>query len=132
MPQSSDVFEDAIILSNHDMNRIRSTLHGDIAKAKLAASILLTLPGTPYIYYGEEIGMLGVKPDRQIREPFIWGDDNFQKICWTTLINSVAPDVVPLSAQMDDEHSIYNHYKKWIKLRKEHPALFKWRIKIHG
>ena len=49
-------------LSNHDQNRILTQLGRDIPTApKLAASLLLTSPGVPFIYYGEEIGMTGAK-----------------------------------------------------------------------
>ncbi len=65
-------FIDALILSNHDQNRIGSLLSGNVEKLKVAANLLLTLPGNPYLYYGEEIGMLGLKPDEFIREPFLW------------------------------------------------------------
>lgn len=117
------LYEDAILLCNHDMNRIRSTLHGDISKSKLAAAILLTLPGTPYIYYGEEIGMLGVKPDPNIREPFLWGDENFKDTSWMQPVHSITGTVEPLSSQMNNPSSLYNHYKTWIKLRKENPVI---------
>jgi glycosidase len=122
--RSADVpFEDAILLSNHDMNRIRSTLGGDIAKAKLAAAMLLTLPGTPYIYYGEEIGMLGIKPDIHLREPFMWGNETNKDTFWEKPKYSIEPDVVPLSKQKKDEASIYHHYKKWIGFRNTYPDL---------
>jgi alpha-amylase len=64
------LFIDAIMLTNHDQDRIGSVVGNNKDKIKLAASIFLTLPGQPYIYYGEEIGMLGTKPDPYIREPF--------------------------------------------------------------
>lgn len=115
-------FEDAVLLSNHDMNRIRSSLHGDISKSKLAASILLTLPGTIYLYYGEEIGMLGMKPDENNREPFLWGD-GISDTHWMKARYSVSPNVTPASAQNDDPDSIYNYYKKWIALRRQHPDM---------
>jgi glycosidase len=120
---SNDPFEDAILLSNHDMTRIRSTLSGDIEKSKLAASILLSLPGTPYIYYGEEIGMLGVKPDIHIREVFPWDETTLQQPMWQESKYSIPPDVVPLSIQKEDPSSLYHHYKKWIKWRNQYPAL---------
>ncbi|MGB4848628.1 MAG: alpha-amylase family glycosyl hydrolase, partial [Saprospiraceae bacterium] len=120
-------FEDAILLCNHDMNRIRSRLGGDIAKSKLAASLLLTLPGTPYIYYGEEIGMLGMKPDENNREPFLWGgeagDGEGQETHWMKPLYSVVPNVTPLELQKADPNSIYNYYKKWIMLRSDHPEI---------
>ena len=62
----------ATFLTNHDMNRVMSTLGGDVKRASHAATALLTMPGTPFIYYGEEIGMVGEKPDPQIRTPMQW------------------------------------------------------------
>lgn len=120
--------DDAIFLSNHDMNRVRSVLGGDIAKSKLAASILMTLPGTPYLYYGEEIGMLGQKPDPEIREPFLWGDGTFADTAWRQAVHSVQPYVNPLTAHQNDPNSIYHHYKNWIALRKAHPGISNGRI----
>ncbi|MEZ4519401.1 MAG: alpha-amylase family glycosyl hydrolase, partial [Chloroflexota bacterium] len=63
----------APFLTNHDQDRIINQLRGDEAAAKVAAGLVLTSPGVPFIYYGEEIGMSGVKPDEQIRTPMQWG-----------------------------------------------------------
>ena len=65
----------ATFLTNHDQNRVMSVLNGKVEKAKLAAVMLLTSPGTPFIYYGEEIGMQGKKPDEDIRLPMQWSAD---------------------------------------------------------
>ncbi len=72
---------DCTFLTNHDQNRILSSVGNDMNKAKMAAALLFTLPGSPYIYYGEEIGMLGKKPDQLIREPYLWNtasNDKYQ------------------------------------------------------
>ncbi len=53
----------ATFLSNHDQTRVISQLGGSPQEAMLAASLLLTAPGAPFLYYGEEIGMLGQKPN---------------------------------------------------------------------
>ncbi|HEX6223082.1 MAG TPA: alpha-amylase family glycosyl hydrolase, partial [Chryseolinea sp.] len=75
---------DATFIKNHDQTRLLTELKGDVNKARMAAALLLTLPGTPYLYYGEEIGMVGDKlktyedffgPDAYVREPFIWDVD---------------------------------------------------------
>ncbi len=123
-------FKDAIFLSNHDQNRVLSNFNGDIKKAKLAASILLTLPGTPYIYYGEEIGMLGKKPDPNIREPFLWDKKSKDKIRpdWIKAKFSKDSTVAPLKKQQENDESIYHHYKNWIQLRNDHVELYQGEI----
>jgi len=57
---------------NHDQTRTMTALGNDTVGAKLAATILLTLPGVPFVYYGEEIGMTGDKPDERLRTPMQW------------------------------------------------------------
>ncbi|HEV2951548.1 MAG TPA: alpha-amylase family glycosyl hydrolase, partial [Actinomycetota bacterium] len=59
-------------LRNHDQTRTMTELGGDTARARQAAVLLLTLPGLPFIYYGEEIGMTGNKPDPRLRTPMHW------------------------------------------------------------
>jgi len=116
---ATEDYQDAIFLSNHDQNRVLSNFKGDINSAKLAASILLTLPGTPYIYYGEEIGMLGKKPDPNIREPFLWDKKATDSVRPDWMKPKFTKDgtVQPLSKQMNDDNSIWKHYQKWIKIR---------------
>lgn len=59
-------------LRNHDQTRTLTALGGDMERAKMAATLLLTLPGFPFVYYGEEIGMTGDKPDPRLRTPMHW------------------------------------------------------------
>lgn len=122
---ASPTFVDATFLTNHDQNRIGSQLKGNIIKMKLAANILLTLPGSPFIYYGEEIGMLGPKPDENIREPFLWdqiSNDN-GRCKWINAKFTTDQTVTPLALQVNDATSIYNHYHALIKLRNSNDAL---------
>lgn len=67
------------IIGDHDVDRLTSVIGGSLTKAKVAAAILLTQPHTPMIYFGDELGMLGVKGnwgtdanDIPMREPFKW------------------------------------------------------------
>ena len=61
-------------LTNHDMDRVFNKLGYSNEKMKLAASIYLTLPGVPFIYYGEEIGMIGTGDHQNIRRPMQWSN----------------------------------------------------------
>lgn len=102
---------DATFLSNHDQNRV-ATILPTLEEQKLAASILLTTPGTPYVYYGEEIGMKGNKPDEYIREPMKWNDTQFtNQTIWKDGLRYNS-DVAPFKMQQQDPNSLYQHYKK--------------------
>ncbi|MEO1096919.1 MAG: alpha-amylase family glycosyl hydrolase [Bacteroidota bacterium] len=118
-------FINATFLSNHDQNRVASMLNNDQDKIKLAASILLTLPGAPYLYYGEELGMLGMKPDEQIREPFLWTaiEKDKGRATWVESKYSTDDSIGPLSIQSGNPESIFNHYKTLINLRKASDVL---------
>lgn len=118
-------YVDATFLTNHDQNRIMSAVNNNIDKAKMAASILLTLPGSPYLYYGEEIGMQGKKPDQYIREPFLWDVKAKDKSrpSWIAPRYSADSSVVPAAQQIKDKNSIFNHYKTFIQLRNTSKAL---------
>jgi alpha-amylase len=122
---ASHEYIDATFIRNHDQNRTLSELDDDLNKAKLAVSIQMTFPGTPYIYYGEEIGMRGIKPDEFIREPFLWDVDHKEKMqtTWEKAKYSTEKLVTPLSKQKNDPNSIYNFYKKWVAYRNASNAL---------
>ncbi len=117
---------DAIFLSNHDTNRVMSRLGGDVAKAKTAATILLTLPGVPFIYYGEEIGMTGAKPDEDIRTPMLWsslGNAGFSLVDPWRPANGEYQNGVNVAGQHADPASLLSHYRSLIHLRNNHVAL---------
>ncbi|MGQ9773656.1 alpha-amylase family glycosyl hydrolase [Chloroflexus sp.] len=115
----------APFLTNHDQNRVMSVLGDDVAKAKLAALALLTMPGLPFIYYGEEIGMLGVKPDERIRTPMQWTKEEFggfsAGIPWQQPQSDYPVKNVMLQDQ--DPESLLNTYRQLIHLHVNTPAL---------
>ncbi|HEY3474612.1 MAG TPA: alpha-amylase family glycosyl hydrolase, partial [Anaerolineales bacterium] len=122
--------DNANFLTNHDMNRVMSQFGGDEARAKSAAGILLTAPGIPFLYYGEEIGMSGTRTsgagaDIPIRTPMQWSGDEgagFTEGTPWTAINSDYPEV-NVEAQTGEADSLLEHYRKLIQLRNGHPAL---------
>ncbi len=109
----------ANFITNHDQNRSMSVFNGNLDKAKLASTIMFTLPGMPWIYYGEEIGMMGEGNDEYKREPINWGDDFTTS--WETV--KYNKNIVPVSEQVLDENSLYSTYKEMIEFRKKNVVL---------
>lgn len=116
-------------LSNHDQARVMTGVFQDQERARLAASLLLTLPGTSYIYYGEEVGMSATKPDESIREPMQWqadglgGETTWQPVKFNANLASVAEQQV-------DSTSLYNHYKTFIGFRNAYSQLINGEVEI--
>ena len=112
-------------ITNHDQDRSFSQFGQNTSKAKLAASILLSLPGVPYLYYGEEVGMIGQKPDENIRKPMQWSAES--QAGFTTGQAWQAPNANFAQANVADQqledNSLLKHYQKWIRLRTDYPAL---------
>ncbi len=120
------VNQQASFLTNHDQDRIMSQLNGDAASARLAAFLLLTAPGVPFVYYGEEIGMRGRKPDERIRTPMQWSADGpsggFSTAeAWQALQDDWA--TVNVAAQDKDPDSLLTAYRDLIRLRTANAAL---------
>lgn len=130
------------VLGNHDQPRIAARVGP--AQARIAAMLLLTLRGTPTMYYGDEIGLnrvaiaselaqdpwertepgLGVGRDHW-RTPFQWDDSNnagFSAIApWLPLAENYRECNVTRLRQ--DAQSILLFYRRLIQIRKQHPAL---------
>jgi glycosidase len=112
-------------LRNHDQTRTLTWFGGDIERAKLAATLLLTLPGLPFVYYGEEIGMTGDKPDPRLRTPMHWSlapAAGFSEgVPWEPL----PPDsfTANVAAMDHDSGSLLNLYRQLIRLRAANRAL---------
>jgi glycosidase len=118
-------FNFATFLTNHDQNRAMSVFNGNVDKAKLASFLMLTSPGTPFIYYGEEIGMQGQKPDEDIRLPMQWSADEYAGFSMTNPWREPRNDYeqVNVALQSGDSNSLLEHYRTLISLRNAHPAL---------
>ncbi|MBX3070132.1 MAG: hypothetical protein KF883_06555 [Thermomicrobiales bacterium] len=112
-------------LTNHDQNRVMVELDGDLAEAKLAAIALLTLPGLPFIYYGEEIGMWGSKPDEQIRSPMQWSRDPATGFTAGTPWQPFQADAgwVTVENQSGDPYSLLSLYQRLIDLHTSRPSI---------
>ena len=101
-----------------------SQLFGDWNQAKMAAAIYLTLPGTPFIYSGEEIGMQGRGEHENIREPFKWYElDGPGQTAWRSSLFNTGRWQPSVESQDGDPGSLLNHYRRLIHLRLSEPAL---------
>ena len=115
----------APFLTNHDQARAMNALNGDVDRAKIAAMCLLTMPGLPFVYYGEEIGMSGMKPDERIRTPMQWSAEPTGGFTTDTPWQPFQDDLaeINVAAQSDDPDSLLNLYRELIDLHATHPAL---------
>jgi glycosidase len=116
----------APFLTNHDQDRLMTTLGDDLGKARIAATALLTLPGLPFVYYGEELGMTGQKPDERLRTPMQWtaAEHNGGFTAdepWETMQADYRE--VNVAAEDADPTSLLNLYRQLIQLHTSHPAL---------
>lgn len=120
---------------NHDMDRLARHVHGD--NQKLAFSFLLSMPGAPYIYYGDEIGMNYVENLTSVeggynrtgsRSPMQWDNGTnagFSSAPADQLYIPLDPNPnrPTAQAQMADESSLRSEVKKLISIRQTHKAL---------
>ncbi|PNR88312.1 alpha-amylase [Petrotoga sp. 9T1HF07.CasAA.8.2] len=122
-------------LTNHDMTRILSDLK-DEEKVKLGFSILYTLPGIPFIYYGEETGMKGIPLDvnftEDSQEPFHWYENGFGpgQTEWKGYKFNPPYSGESFEEQINKKNSILNIIKNLIRFRKSNPWIDDARIEI--
>jgi glycosidase len=117
----------ATMVSNHDIfagERLWDQVNGDAAQYRLAAATYLLLPGTPFIYYGEEIGMAGVKEltgDAPLRAPMSWTPDLAGGSGFTTgkPFRPAAPNAAThnVKTALSEPNSILAFYKAMLALR---------------
>ena len=125
---------DAPFLTNHDMGRVSNALMNDENDIKMAGGLLMMMNGSPFVYYGEEIGMasLGSK-DENKRLPMIWSSDASVK--GMTAGPSDADEGITsafeaVDKQLKDKNSILNYYKRALRLRNENPEIARGVIEL--
>ncbi len=126
---------EATKLSNHDEDRTASKLGKSLAKEKLAAAVLLTAAGEPYIYYGEELGIYGSKEkgDEYVRSAMLWGDNYTTSYASSDKVDAtVASSIKSVAEQKDEASSLLNTYLTFTKLRNTYPALAQGSMSRHA
>lgn len=109
-------FVDSVFLTNHDQERIMSQVNS-FEKGKLAANIMFTLPGISWIYYGEELGMWGVNPHENIRQPMIFNNEYQTSGKMTRELNGNNLEILPFN-------EMYDHYKQLIQMKKDDVLMY--------
>ena len=117
---------DAPFLSNHDMARIANTLVNDPDKIKTAAGLLMTMNGSPFVYYGEEIGMnsSGTK-DENKRIPMVWSKTDITGMTKgpADMDAGIESPFPAEDEQEKDKDSILSYYKNALRLRNQNPEI---------
>ncbi|OYT87256.1 MAG: alpha-amylase [Burkholderiales bacterium PBB6] len=120
------------MVHNHDIfagDRLWDQLQGDEARYKLVAATYLLQPGTPFIYFGEDIGLagaLGVTGDLPLRSPMSWtSDPRTAGFTTGTPFRPLAPNLARqnVASQKADPDSIRSFYKAMLSLRNGHPSI---------
>lgn len=123
----------APFLSNHDMDRSAGYLKAEDKSLQLASSMYLLMPGNPFIYYGEEIGMKGnrgtASTDANRRLAMLWGDKrDLVKDPVGATYKAEDQTNGTVKKQVKDKNSIYNHYKYLIALRNANPEIARGKV----
>jgi alpha-amylase len=116
----------ATFLTNHDQPRVMTELRGKVDQATQAAAALLTGPGVPFLYYGEELGMTGTKPDEQIRTPLPWtaegpGFGFTPGAPWESFADGA--ETANVATEAADARSLLSTYRRLVGLRSAYPSL---------
>ncbi len=115
---------DAVFLTNHDNARSAGALARELEKEKMAAALYMMMPGNSFMYYGEEIGMLGSGCDENLRQPFVWSVKDKKGIC-TPVAGSSNEETYEkgLDEHLKDNNSLVNYYKQIIRIKNLNPEI---------
>ena len=123
----------SIITGSHDLSRI--SLERDEEDLKVVQAFIMTMPGIPLVYYGDEIGMKYIPDMRSVegayqrtgsRTPMQWNHEKnygFSVADKIYIPQDMSEDAPTVEQQEKDEESLLNHLRKLTLLRKKHLSL---------
>ena len=123
---------DAPFLTNHDQVRIATELDKNTGKLRNAASILFTLPGAPFVYYGEEVGMQNgtTNNDEAKRTPMPWDSQGGFTTGSPWFAYSPGTGTANVMTETDNPNSLLSHYRNLIAARKSSESLSRGSIEM--
>ena len=125
--QYKEDYIDATFYTNHDMGRSAGYYAGENSEkqTKLAGAMNLLMSGSAFLYYGEELGMKGSGKDENKRAPMYWSKrDDMEGMCdGPADMDDFEMKFDSLEEQEEDPTSIYQYYKKVIKIRNQNPEI---------
>ena len=114
-------------IANHDTDRAAGYLTEASGQMKVAANLYLLGPGSPFIYYGEEIGMRGSRgganTDANRRLAMLWGDEDTVKDPEGTTYDKAHQTEYTVADQLGRGDSLLSYYKRLIMLRQANPEI---------
>ena len=112
-------------ISNHDTDRAAGFLTVASWRMQMAANLYILSPGSPFIYYGEEIGLRGSRgasdTDANRRLAMRWGDGDTVRDPEGSDYGSQTEDTV--SGMLENENSLLNYYIRLLAIRREYPEI---------
>lgn len=112
-------------IANHDTDRAAGYLGAENGDMQMAANLYILSPGSPFIYYGEELGMRGSRgasnTDANRRLAMLWGDEDTVRDPEGSTYGNQADTSVEI--QKSDGESLYSYYKRLLQLRRSHPEI---------
>jgi glycosidase len=125
---------DTPFLTNHDQVRLATQLQNNAGKMRVAASLLLTLPGVPFLYYGEEVGIQNgpAQGDEAKRTPMHWNNTRGGGFTTGTPWYTFSPgrNTANIADQTSKPASLLSHYRSLIRSRKGSSALRSDKIQL--
>lgn len=122
---------EASFISNHDNNRAANFVGCKEELVKLLGGVNLMMNGSSFIYYGEEIGMIGTGKDENKRAPMNWSATDLTGMTnGPRAMEKQAQVFEPCDVQSEDDASILNYYRRAIRLRNQNPTLLKGTVEV--
>ncbi len=116
-----------MFVSNHDMDRAAGYLPVSNGQMKMAANLYLLSPGSPYLYYGEEIGLKGSRgganTDANRRLAMLWGDGDTVKDPAGATYDAGKQVSSTVKEQLEKRGSLFHYYQKLLSIRRSHPEI---------